>query len=158
MTFQLVPSLPALIEKSIKYIANTASQIVSKSFWYIVSQVSGQNNIRRTESLSDPVNIDANHLVKPSSIIAKAQMRVPIIIYGLRLPNLDVQLSARIPNGHFFKRYVYERFVRHTHLLEVAPTIQKRVRRRTRQPFLILRGPKKEDTVKLALSFSNNSS
>ena len=59
-----------------------------------------QNIQRRTAIEPDGVKMLAKGRVKPRSSIAKTQMHVPANMYGLRRPNRDLELSARIPSCH----------------------------------------------------------
>lgn len=50
-------------------------------------------------TIDDPteVNIETKFLVKPSNSIDIEQIKVAIIMYGLRLPKRDFELSAMTP-------------------------------------------------------------
>lgn len=64
---------------------------------YFQTRNGGLCKERLAAVLSQPVKTAATPLVKPRSNIATTQMPVPSNIYGLLLPNREVELSAKAP-------------------------------------------------------------
>ena len=84
--------------------AKTANHIVKTSFCNgnkksNTFQAIGQIALR-TEYVPIAVNIEEIERVYPSRSIAATQITEPPIMYGLRLPKRDFELSARTPEMH----------------------------------------------------------